>query len=141
MKKSKKGFLEQFQHSELAKKVFDQIGLPWKELSSRPSDFRDASGGVTGFIYYSDTHEFTMKNRKLIQAALQETADEIGEEVVALVNSFGVFRDNKGMDNDERQQLYKFLGGGKPEQGSVTNVLAWFALEETINRLDDYMNE
>ena len=34
----------------------------------------------------------------------------------------------------DKKDLYKFLSGGKPEQGTITNVMAWFALEE-VNRM------
>jgi hypothetical protein len=93
---------------------------------------RSADNGYTGFIYYSETHQFTIKNRKAILELLNETAEQLGEDVVTMVKNFGVFRGE--MDKDELKDLYIFLGEGKPEQGSVTNVLAWFALEE-VNRL------
>jgi hypothetical protein len=140
MSKTKKKFLEHCQFPDLAKAVINQIGLPWDELSSRPSDFFNASYGVSGFIYYSDTHEFTKKNRKNIVAMLEEQADQMGEDVVAMVNGFGVFRPD-GMDNDDKKDLYRLLGGGLPAQGPITNVMAWYALEETMHQLDYFMNE
>jgi hypothetical protein len=96
---------------------------------------RSADDGYPGFTYYSDTHEFTIKNRAAIVELLNETADMMGEDVVNMVKHFGVFKGE--MDRDELQDLYKLLVGGKPEQGSVTNVMAWFALEE-VNRLFEH---
>ena len=93
---------------------------------------RNAADGYSGFIYYTDTHDFTIKNRAAIVELLNETADQLGEDVVTMVKYFGVFKGE--MDRDELKDLYTLLGGGKPEQGSVTNVMAWFALEE-VNRL------
>ena len=96
---------------------------------------RSADDGYSGFIYYSDTHQFTIKNRKEIVDLLNETADQLGEDIVNMVKNFGVFKGQ--MDRDELKDLYTLLGGGKPEQGTVTNVMAWFALEE-VNRLFEY---
>jgi hypothetical protein len=93
---------------------------------------RNAADGYNGFIYYTDTHAFTIKNRAAIVELLNETADMMGDDVVNMVKHFGVFKGE--MDREELQDLYKILGGGKPTQGPITNVLAWFALEE-VNRL------
>lgn len=87
------------------------------------------NGGFSGFVYYSETHSFAIKNRKLITELLEQSADELGVDAVSMVASFGVFR-NSSMDNEDRKDLYKYLGGGKPNQGAITNVMAWFAAEE-----------
>lgn len=94
-----------------------------------------ADCGFNGFIYYSDTHAFAMRYRKIIVRLLEEIADCMGEEVTTMVKNFGVFR-NGNIDNEELKDLYKYLGGGRPEQGRVTNVLAWFALEEVCRMFD-----
>lgn len=86
-------------------------------------------GGFNGFIYYSETHKFAIDNRKLIVELLEESADQLGEEVVEMVSHFGIFRNNP-MDKDDRKDLYCYLGGGKVNQGAITNVMAWFAAEE-----------
>jgi len=76
-----------------------------------------------------------MRHRKAIIAWLKEQANDFGEDVVIMVNGFGVFG-KKGMDADEKQELYNYLGGGKCEQSSITNVMAWFALEEVCRLFD-----
>lgn len=53
-----------------------------------------------------------MRYRKLIVRLLEEQADKLGEEVVSMVSNFGVFR-NSTMDNEDRKELYRYLGGGK----------------------------
>lgn len=93
-------------------------------------------GGFNGFIYYSDTHKFAIKHRSVIVTMLEDMADQLGEEVVKMVSGFGVFR-NSPMDNDDRKDLYKYLGGGKPEQGTITNLMAWFAAEEVCRMFDN----
>lgn len=94
------------------------------------------NGGYNGFIYYSDTHAFAMRYRKLIVKLLEEQADQLGEEVVSMVSNFGIFRNNP-MDNEDRKDLYKYLGGGKCEQSAITNVMAWFAAEEVCRMFDN----
>jgi hypothetical protein len=94
-------------------------------------------GGFNGFIYYSDTHKFAIKHRKQIVAMLEQMADDLGEDVVAMVGNFGVFRKSP-MDADDKKDLYKYLGGGRPEQGAITNVMAWFAAEEVCRMFDRY---
>lgn len=86
-------------------------------------------GGFGSYIYYTDTHAFAMKHRKQIVCLLQELADDLGEEVVQTVSGFGTFR-RDAMDKDDKQDLYKYIGGGKPEQGTITNLMCWFAVEE-----------
>lgn len=87
------------------------------------------SAGFGSFCYYSDTHAFAMRYRKLIVKLLEESADSMGEEVVSMVSNLGYFR-NSGMDNEDRKELYKYLGGGKCDQNKITNLICWFACEE-----------
>ena len=94
-----------------------------------------ANAGFRGFITYTETHAFAMRYRKLIVRLLEEMADSLGEDVVSMVSGFGVFR-NSPMDNDDKKQLYRYLGGGKCEQSAITNVMAWFALEEVCRMFD-----
>lgn len=93
-------------------------------------------GGFSGFIYYSETHKFALKHRNSIIKLLEETASQLGEDVVSMVSNFGVFR-NSPMDRDDKKDLYRYLGGGKPAQGAITNVMAWFAAEEVCRMFDN----
>lgn len=93
-------------------------------------------GGFNGFIYYSDTHKFAIRHRKTIVQMLESMAEDLGEDVVSMVAGFGVFR-NSPMDNQDKKDLYKYLSGGKPEQGTITNVMAWFAAEEVCRMFDN----
>lgn len=94
------------------------------------------SGGYSGFTYYYDTHKFAMRNRRQIVELLEEMAGSLGEDVVKMVSQFGVFR-NSSMDADDKKDLYKYLGGGRPEQGGITNVMAWFAAEEVCRMFEE----
>lgn len=120
------------EYKTLINAVINNIGLD----SVSDVNNHGINGGFSGFIYYSETHAFAMRYRKMIVKLLEQQADEMGEEVVAMVSNFGVFR-NSEMDNDDRKDLYKYLGGGRPEQGTITNVMAWFAAEEVCRMFED----
>lgn len=95
-----------------------------------------ADAGFSGFIYYHDTHKFAMRHRKAIAAWIEESAAEFDQEVPEMVAGFGVFRNSK-MDTQDRKDLYAYIGGGKGEQSIITNVMAWFALEEVCRLFDN----
>ena len=121
------------QHKRLISAVITQLGGTdsMQDICNHGID-----GGFSGFIYYADTHKFAMRNRKAIVEMLEEMADQLGEDVVQMVNGFGVFRPN-GMDADDKKDLYRYLGGAKVEQGAITNVMAWFAAEEVARMFCD----
>ena len=95
-----------------------------------------ANAGYGGFIYYSETHAFTIRYRKYIVMLLEDTADQIDQSIEEMVAGFRTFRKSK-MDLQDRRDLYKLLGGGKPSQGTITNVMAWFALEEVCRMFEE----
>jgi hypothetical protein len=132
--KSKREFLKVVSNVKLANAVINQIGLPFKELLQNANDYTNASNGVNGFIYYDETHKFAVKNRKAIVQLLEETAEQMDTNVIDLVKGFNCLE----VDNDDLKDLYKFLGGAKVEQCSITNALAWFAMEQIIYELINY---
>jgi hypothetical protein len=132
--KSKREFLKEVSSVKLANAVINQIGLPFKELLQYANDYRDASSGVSGFIYYSETHKFAIKNRKEILKLLEDYSDSLGENVIDFVKKFQCLE----LDKEDLKDLYNFLGGAKLEQSSITNALAWFALETIIYELINY---
>lgn len=85
-------------------------------------------GGFNGFIYYSDTVKFAYKHRKAIISLLENDSEQFGEDVITMISNFGVFRKSK-MDSKDRKDLYKYLGGGRCEQSTITNLMAWYAAE------------
>jgi hypothetical protein len=119
-------------HRTLINAVTSRIGLDSVEDVNR----HGIDGGFSGFIYYSDTHAFAMRHRKAIVEMLEEQANDYGQEVVEMVSHFGVFR-NSPMDAEDRKDLYKYLGGGRPKQGTITNVMAWYAAEEVCRMFED----
>ena len=70
--------LQQTAHEELNKKVIRQIGMRFWEIMENLEDYRDASAGVSGFIYYTDTEKFFKKNSILILEAVRDFEEECG---------------------------------------------------------------
>lgn len=135
--KPSKYFKETGLNKELVEAVFDQLGMDFDDLCENASDYCDASAGVSGFIYYSETHSFAMDNRDLIIDLLDQQADDFGYSVEEMVNGFGVFKGS--MDADDKKDLKNYLRGKEVEQGTVTNVLAWFALETVMYDLSNWV--
>ena len=132
MKTKKSVLRENSDYSVLINAVINRIGLDSVEDVNR----HGIDGGFGGFIYYEETHKFAMRYRKLIKQLLYETAESLGENVLTLVKYFVVFRNNK-MDREEENDLFSYLGDGRPEQGRVTNIMAWFAAEEVCRWFDE----
>jgi Glu-tRNA(Gln) amidotransferase subunit E-like FAD-binding protein len=74
----KKDFIENCQFPDLAKKVLRQLAPSWWEVIERPEDFGNASAGVSGFIYYSETEKFAKKNIELILEMYENYQEETG---------------------------------------------------------------
>lgn len=130
---SKKQVLANYpEYKTLINAVYDRVGKD----SIMDVVNHGIDGGFSGFIYYSETHQFAMRYRKLIVKLLEETAEMLGEDVVSMVSNFGVFR-RSPMDADDKKQLYRYLGGGRCEQSAITNVMAWFAAEEVCRWFDN----
>ena len=126
-------------HAKLIRAVVKQLGGMNTDTQQMMSDIlaHGIDGGFHGFIYYSDTCKFAVKNQKHILALLEEQADNYSESAldnintVRMVQGFSVFR-RGGMDKDDLKDLYLFLAGhaGRCKGHTVTNVLAWYACEE-----------
>ncbi len=103
------------------------------------SDIRNhgIQGGFAGFIYYSDTVAFANRHRSSIVRLLEQQAEELGEDVVKMVSGFGFFRNNP-MDADDKKDLYRYLGGGKCQETTIPNLMAWFAAEEVARMFEKW---
>ena len=93
-------------------------------------------GGFSGFIYYGETHAFAMKHRETIINMLEAHAQDSDQDIIEMVSGFGVFR-NAPMDNGDKKELYKYIGLGKCEQSTITNLMAWFAAEEVCRMFEN----
>lgn len=136
MKSKTQVIRENSKYRLLINAVLDRIG--YKEYKGIVQDVNNsgAYAGYSGFTYYSETHAFTIRYRKYIIMLLENTAEQMGQSIEEMVAGFGVFR-KSNMDLQDRRDLYKLLGGGKPSQGTITNVMAWFALEEVCRMFNE----
>ena len=100
----------------LAKVVLNQIG-DFESVWDCPEDYRDASGGVSGFIYYYDTHKFAKENIDLILEYIKIYDEETGYDTLEHACKSDYFR------ND------------------LLNWLSWFALESIINDIIYYKED
>jgi len=108
---TKKEFLKKYASNPLlAKEVLNQMSMDWKDIISRPEDYRNAGSGVPGFIYYSSTVPFAEKNYRLIIRALHKFQNETG--------------DSLKIPSETETEYY--------------NCLSWFALENTIDDIMMY---
>lgn len=123
---------ENSDYKTLINAVISRVGLDSVEdINSHGID-----GGFSGFIYYTETHAFAMRHRDDIISLLERDASEFGEEITKMVAGFGVFR-NSPMDDEDRKDLYRYLGGGRPKQCAITNVMAWYAAETVCRWFDE----
>jgi len=100
--------------ARLFQAVMRQIGSDWQTVYQYPMDFRTADAGIPGFITYNDTLTFAQKNVTLILEQLWELEDELGEPLK------------------------------KPQNIGPTamwNWLAWFALENNVQKVIDYKEQ
>lgn len=106
-----------------------------------------AAGGFNGFIYYTETREFTAANRDAIVARLREQIDEglFTDEngkprgVVGAVMSFSCFKGEDPAQIEEEAARVLFGPVALIRAGTfdlVANALAWGALEDLAFRLD-----
>ena len=125
------------QHAKLIRAVLKRI-----DKENIPDINRNGiSERYWNFNHYADTHKFAMYYRKAIIVMLEECADYLGEEVVSMVSKFGVFYNHRtktsSMDDDDRRDLYLYLGGGKPKYHQIPNLMAWFAAEEVCRMFEN----
>jgi len=100
-----------------------------------------ANVGISGFIYYNETIAFFKKNRIAIVNHIERTAEELGTDIISMVQNFGVFRNS---EKPTPSEIGKALWGNQRNfNNSVTlyNVFAWYALEEISNTWYRYLEE
>lgn len=133
MKSKAKVIREYPEFKKLINAVIDRVGLESVEDINR----HGIDGGFNGFIYYADTHAFAMKHRTEIVKLLETEAEDFRTEIPEMVRNFGVFQRGDSMDANDRRELYKYIGGGSPEQSTIINLMAWYAAETVCRWFED----
>jgi hypothetical protein len=111
---------------KLINAVAKQIG-GMANLKESASDICNygASGGVSGFIYYTETDAFTKRNHALIMELLNNYADDMGTNALELLSGFNCFK-----DMTEHEIFDGLMNPKSDDRPTIYNGLAWFALEE-----------
>jgi hypothetical protein len=89
-----------------------------------------ADGGFPGFTYYDDTLAFFRRNRQDIAKNLELLAGELGEDIISMVQHFGVFRHGRHPSASDIGRALWGTGKLKDDLTALYNVFAWFCLEE-----------
>jgi len=99
-----------------------------------------ANVGFCGFIYYNETISFYKANRKDIVSHMEHTAEEIGTDIISMVQCFGVFSNSQ---KPTAGQVGKALWGmvNNPDLTNLYNVFAWYALEEVSRTWYMYLED
>ena len=94
-----------------------------------------ASGGYSGFTYYTDTVSFFRRNRKDIVEMVKNMAREMGETAHTIVCGFNCLAP---CDDQTMESVARCLYGRITDDDTQTaNALAWFALEEVARAFSD----
>lgn len=84
-------------------------------------------GGFHGFIYYAETVAFFKRNRSAILEHAEQVADNMGEDMITMIQNFGCLRNDKLRASEILKALYQ----GKGEDSTtILNCMTWFAGEE-----------
>lgn len=64
---------------KLFRAVMRQMSASWDEIWEYPEDYRNASVGIGGFVYYSETEPFAKRNMVEIMQCLNDLEQDLGE--------------------------------------------------------------
>lgn len=114
-------------NAKLIRAVVKQSG-GWEDFKENASGMAQGiDGGYHGFIYYADTVAFFRRNAAVILELAALVADDVGEDMLTLIQGFGCFRNDRPSQGDLGKALYQ----GKGEDATtILNCMAWFAGEE-----------
>lgn len=131
-------WLEREDFTDLQRAVIEQMGYdpdaPCLELEQSLENIcnHGASGGVNGFIYYSETCEFFDKNKTEIMSFAEDMADQLGEDMLTMIAGFNHIKDQELTPTEIMAAIYE---KDSEHETTVKNILVWFALEETARTL------
>ena len=129
--------IEELGYSPLA------TGNEYKELSAVFENCAEhgADCGFVGFIYYNETVPFFKANRRDIVRHMENMAEEIGTDIISMVQGFGVFRHGSKPTVGEVGRALYDSGKTWPELTTLYNVFAWYALEEVSRTWYRYLED
>ena len=118
----------------------------WETIIELSTQFENcaehgADIGIPGFIYYSETLPFFRKNRKDIVNHMEQTAAEIGTDIISMVQGFGIFRNSDKPTPSEVGRALWDSGQQWDDLTTLYNVFVWYALEEVSRTWYRYLEE
>jgi hypothetical protein len=119
-----------------SKQTFNELSTQFENCAEHGADI-----GIPGFIYYSETIPFFIKNRQDIVNHMEQTAEEMGTDIISMVQSFGVFRYSDKPTPSEIGRALWDSGKKWDDLTSLYNVFAWYALEEVSRTWYRYLEE
>lgn len=131
-KMTQKAFIAQSSiPAPLIRAVVRQVG-GWESFKESAQDVAShgADGGVSGFIYYSDTIPFAERQRGNITELAERYAEDFGCGVLNMVQGW------RCMEGAEMHDIGAAMYG-RGDDTQILNGLAWFALEEVCR---DFVN-
>lgn len=122
-----------FRHPKLARAVVKQFGGE-ENFKERSSDVTNhgISGGFGGWTYYTETTDFTRKNRAKIAELAEEMACDLGEGTLEMIQGFNCLGKQDYSIDEIGRALY-----GRGDDTQILNALAWFAAEEVCREWED----
>jgi len=130
--------------------VIKALGYPlqgswsvFNELSTQLENCAEhgANIGIPGLTYYFETHPFFINNRQDIVNHMEHTAEEMGTDIISMVQNFGVFRNSEKPTISEVGRALWERSQQNGELTSLYNVFAWYALEEVSRTWYRYLEE
>lgn len=91
-----------------------------------------ASGGFSGFTYYTDTLAFYKAHKGDILDLAKQSASDFGQGMLEMIQSFGCVGKDYSVD-EIGEALYSGRGDAST---TIRNAMAWFALEEVARELN-----
>lgn len=96
-----------------------------------------ADAGWPGFTYYDDTNAFYKAHKSDILALAKQTADDLGQPMLEMVQGFRCLNGSKGRRDYSIDAIAESLHSDKGDDSTyIRNALAWFALEEVARELN-----
>ena len=116
-------------------RVFNELSTQFENCAEHGADC-----GFCGFIYYSETIAFFKANKQDIVNHMENTAAELGTDIISMVQNFGVFR-NGGKPTPSEVGKALWGSGKSKDLTTLYNVFAWYALEEVSRTWYRYLEE
>jgi len=119
-----------------SKQTFNELSTQFENCAEHGADI-----GIPGFIYYSETIPFFIANSQDIVNHMEQTAEEMGTDIISMVQNFGVFRNS---DKPTTSKVGRALWDSRRKWDDLTslyNVFAWYALEEVSRTWYRYLEE